>query len=167
MKEEKLILLKIIDDCYHCNLYCHKSNANIYESINIGSKYSSGFDVRSTEKHVISPQQIQIVKTGLYIYSGTFGRQANMIPDIQIRSRSGLASKGLIVANQPATIDFDYKGEIGVILYNISNEVKNIEIGDRIAQIVISECFLPSRFIPNSQNLKEREDGGFGSTGVK
>ena len=100
-----------------------------------------------------------LVKTGLFIeipvgYEG------------QVRSRSGLALKnGISVLNSPGTIDADYRGEIGVILINLSKEDFEVNPGDRIAQLVFSNVEQANWIVSDSLNTTERGDGGFGSTG--
>ena len=120
----------------------------------------SGFDLHSIESITIQPHDRALVHTGL----------AMAIPEGYegcIRPRSGLAlQKGLTVLNTPGTIDANYRGEIGVILFNASNEPVDISVGDRIAQMVFQE--LPSIGIIPVSELDETERGynGFGSTGV-
>ncbi|MDD5011796.1 MAG: dUTP diphosphatase [Phycisphaerae bacterium] len=84
----------------------------------------------------------------------------------QVRPRSGLAlKKGLTVANAPGTIDSDYRGELKVILINLSSEAVTIETGERIAQLVISPVARAEMKIVNELPVTERGEGGFGSTG--
>jgi dUTP pyrophosphatase len=87
---------------------------------------------------------------------------------VQIRPRSGLAFKnGITVINSPGTIDSDYRGEIGVLLVNLSSESFEINNGDRIAQMVLSKYEIPN-FIETSQiSVSQRGKDGFGSTGKK
>ncbi len=123
---------------------------------------SSGFDLRSLEEFNLIPGNRQLVSTGLYVE----------IPqgyEIQIRSRSGLAFKeGLIVGNQPGTVDSDYRGELKVNLVNIGRVNRYINKGDRIAQAVL--CPIVQAEFEEVSSLKDLEDstrgeGGFGSTG--
>ena len=86
--------------------------------------------------------------------------------EAQIRSRSGLALSGIIVANQPGTIDSEYRGEVGVILRNNSKQMVIIRPGDRIAQMVINELPKVEFEMVGELTDTERKDGGFGSTGV-
>ena len=88
--------------------------------------------------------------------------------EVQIRPRSGLAIKnGIAVINSPGTIDSDYRGEIGVLLVNLSNELFEINNGDRIAQMVLAK-YEPLDFIEVSEiSISERGEKGFGSTGNK
>jgi dUTP pyrophosphatase len=109
----------------------------------------------------LKPLQRALVKTGLFM----------AIPagyEAQVRPRSGLAfKKGITVLNSPGTIDADYRGEVGVILVNISEEDFVVEDGERIAQLVVAKCE-QAEFIETSElSETERGEGGFGSTGVK
>lgn len=122
---------------------------------------SAGMDLRAAIKESISlePQQRILVPTGLRIALPT-GYEA------QIRPRSGLALKqGITCLNTPGTIDSDYRGEIGVILINLSQEIQVIQPGDRIAQMVIHQ-YTTARWKENNE-LPEtaRGEGGFGHTG--
>ena len=124
---------------------------------------SSGMDVRAANEQPIKidPLQRAIVPTGLFLE----------IPagyEVQVRPRSGLAAKkGITVLNAPGTIDADYRGEVCVILVNLSSEPFVVEKGERIAQLVLSrhECIEWDEC--RSLSESERGDGGFGSTGVK
>lgn len=124
---------------------------------------SAGMDIRANviEPSTLKPLQRAIVKTGLFIEL-PIGFEA------QVRPRSGLASKkGITVLNSPGTIDADYRGEIGVILVNLSNEDFTIENGERIAQLVIAKH--ERAIFEEVEVLSEtdRGEGGFGSTGIK
>ena len=122
---------------------------------------SSGMDIRSSDDNiVINPSQIKIIPTGLFI-STPSGYE------LQIRSRSGLSSKGIIVMNSPGTIDADYRGEIKVILGNFSGEPFTISYGDRIAQMVLSKVYYIDFNPVDNLDGTERGKSGFGSTGVK
>ena len=124
---------------------------------------SAGMDVRAANEQPIKidPLQRAIVPTGLFLE----------IPAgyaVQVRPRSGLAAKkGITVLNAPGTIDADYRGEVCVILVNLSSEPFVVEKGERIAQLVLSrhECIEWDEC--RSLSESERGDGGFGSTGVK
>lgn len=88
--------------------------------------------------------------------------------EAQVRPRSGLAlKKGITVLNSPGTIDADYRGEIGVILVNLSNEEFVVEDGERIAQLVVAKCEQAEFVEVTELSETERGTGGFGSTGVK
>ena len=124
---------------------------------------SAGVDLRANidEPIVLQPLARGLVKTGLFIALPE-GYEA------QIRPRSGLAFKnGLTVLNSPGTIDADYRGEIGVILVNLSNDTFTIQDGERIAQMVVAKCEQAQFVETEILNETERGAGGFGSTGVK
>lgn len=123
---------------------------------------SAGMDLRANnpEPIVLKPLMRAIVPTGLFIELPE-GYEA------QIRPRSGLAAKkGIGLVNSPGTIDADYRGEIGVILVNLSNEDFTIENGERIAQMVIAKHEVASWQEVESLNESDRGSGGFGSTGT-
>lgn len=127
------------------------------------TKASAGMDLRANieEKIILSPLQRKIVKTGLFIELPE-GYEA------QVRPRSGLAiKKGVTVLNAPGTIDADYRGEIGVVLVNLSRENFEINNGDRIAQLVIAKHEQAEWIEVESLEKSERGEGGFGSTGSK
>jgi dUTP pyrophosphatase len=124
---------------------------------------SAGMDLRAslTESITLKPLERTIVKTGLFIEL-PIGYEA------QVRPRSGLAAKkGITVLNAPGTIDADYRGEIGVILVNLSNEVFVIENGERIAQLIIAKHERADWVEVQALSETSRGEGGFGSTGVK
>ena len=123
---------------------------------------SAGMDLRANnpEPIVLKPLMRAIVPTGLFIELPE-GHEA------QIRPRSGLAAKrGIGLVNSPGTIDADYRGEIGVIVVNLSNEDFTIENGERIAQMVIAKHEVGSWQEVESLNESDRGSGGFGSTGT-
>ena len=123
---------------------------------------SAGMDLRASleEAIIIQPFQRLVVKTGLFI-SLQKGYEA------QIRSRSGLAlKKGISVLNSPGTIDADYRGEIGVILINLSDTDFVINSGDRIAQMIIAKHEIISWKVVDKLDDSTRGEKGFGSTGV-
>ncbi|RZJ72004.1 dUTP diphosphatase [Flavobacterium sp.] len=123
---------------------------------------SAGMDVRAVLSEPISlaPLERTIVKTGLFIEL-PIGYEA------QVRPRSGLAFKnGVTVLNSPGTIDADYRGEIGVILVNLSNEEFTVNNGDRIAQLVIAKHERAEWVEVESLGETARGAGGFGSTGT-
>ena len=124
---------------------------------------SAGADLRANIERpvVLKPLERKLIGTGLYIALPE-GYEA------QVRPRSGLALKhGITVLNTPGTIDADYRGEVGVILVNLSNEEFTINPGERIAQMVIAEhaqaIFMPTDILDET----ERGEGGFGHSGVK
>ncbi|OZV70783.1 dUTP diphosphatase [Winogradskyella aurantia] len=129
-----------------------------YETIS-----SAGMDLRAslTESRILKPLERTVVGTGLFIEI-PIGYEA------QVRPRSGLAAKkGITVLNAPGTIDADYRGEIGVILVNLSKEDFEIQNGERIAQLVIAKHERVEWEETKELSETERGEGGFGSTGVK
>ena len=127
------------------------------------TKASSGMDVRANldSAVIIPPLGRALIKTGLYL-------EMDHGLECQVRPRSGFAlKKGITVLNTPGTIDADYRGEVGVILINLSNEDVEIQDGERIAQLVF--CKVEQVELTQVEVLSEsnRGAGGFGSTGVK
>ena len=123
---------------------------------------SAGMDIKAfiNKDIILTPLERAIVTTGLYL-SLPNGYEA------QVRPRSGLAiKKGISVLNSPGTIDSDYRGEIGVILINLSNEVFTVKNGDRIAQLIIAKH--TSVVWEEVEQLEDspRGSSGFGSTGI-
>ena len=124
---------------------------------------SAGMDLRANIGVAITlkPLERTIVKTGLFIEL-PIGFEA------QVRPRSGLAAKkGITVLNAPGTIDADYRGEIGVILVNLSNDDFTIENGERVAQLVIAKHERAEWVQVEELSNTSRGAGGFGSTGTK
>jgi dUTP pyrophosphatase len=139
----------------------------VNKSNNILPKYetelSAGMDLRAFIETPINLQPLErrLINTGLYA-------QLEKGYEIQVRPRSGLAlKKGITVLNSPGTIDADYRGEIGVILINLSSENFLINSGDRIAQIVISKHEKVEIKEVKIIDQTERGKKGFGSTGLK
>lgn len=142
----------------------------INESTNLDPTYesegASGFDIRASldSPIILAPLERALIPTGLY-----FGLPKNI--ELQIRPRSGLAAKnGVTVLNTPGTVDSDYRGEVKIILVNLSNETFQINHGDRIAQGVYAQSFGSGGYkMMKTDSLDEttRGSGGFGSTGVK
>ena len=123
---------------------------------------SAGMDLRAniSESLILKPLERVIIKTGLFIALPA-GLEA------QVRPRSGLAAKrGITVLNSPGTVDADYRGEIGVILVNLSNQVFLIKDGERIAQLIIAKHEQITWKEVSVLSKTERGEGGFGSTGV-
>lgn len=123
---------------------------------------SAGMDLRANidESITLKPLERAIIKTGLFM-ALPIGFEA------QVRPRSGLAAKnGISVLNAPGTIDADYRGEVGVILVNLSNDNFTINDGDRIAQMVIAKFEQASWEEVEVLSETKRGAGGFGSTGV-
>ena len=124
---------------------------------------SAGMDLRANiiESIILKPLQRAIVKTGIFI-------QLPVGFEAQVRPRSGLAfKKGITVLNSPGTIDADYRGEVGVILVNLSSEEFLIEDGERVAQMVIAKHEYAKWDEVEILDSSNRGTGGFGSTGVK
>ncbi|MBQ2413381.1 MAG: dUTP diphosphatase [Rikenellaceae bacterium] len=122
---------------------------------------SAGMDVRADidEAVVLRPLERAMIPTGLYV-------ELPAGYEMQIRPRSGLAAKhGITVLNSPGTIDADYRGEIRVILVNLSNEEFRIEGGERIAQMVVARHEQVEWELAEELSDSERGAGGFGSTG--
>jgi dUTP pyrophosphatase len=135
-----------------------KHNLPSYET-----EASAGLDLRANleESFTLQPLERTLVKTGLFLE----------IPkgfEAQVRPRSGLALKnGVTVLNSPGTIDADYRGEVGVILVNISQSPFVVENGDRIAQLVFAEVTQAEWEVAEVLTETNRGEGGFGSTGKK
>ena len=124
------------------------------------TKGSVGADAYSVEKSILQPEQVALIPLGFAV----------AIPEgyeIQVRPRSGLALKGITVLNSPGSLDWDFRGEVKVILANFSSEDFEVNVGDRIAQLVVNE-------VPNAHYVEvsdlgpatDRGTGGFGSTGI-
>ena len=124
---------------------------------------SAGMDLRANLDQAITLQSLErmLIPTGLFIE----------LPDgyeAQIRPRSGLAIKqGITCLNSPGTIDSDYRGELKVILINLSNEPQLLSHGDRIAQMIISSVDKANLILVQEINSTQRGEGGFGHTGKK
>lgn len=120
---------------------------------------SAGMDLVATIDAVLQPKRRVLIPTGIYV----------ALPvgyELQIRPRSGMALKyGITVLNTPGTIDADYRGEIGVILYNASGNIVDIKKGDRIAQAVLAQYERIEWEEVEELSETERGEGGFGSTG--
>lgn len=136
-------------------------NESPYDLPSFATVNSAGVDLRAHLENPVTlrPLERTIVGTGLKI----------ALPEgfeAQVRPRSGLAAKhGLTVLNSPGTIDADYRGEIGVILVNLSNEIFTVNPGERIAQLVIAKYEQALWEPSDSLDETERGAGGFGSTG--
>lgn len=127
------------------------------------TELSAGMDLRANidESITLNPMERRIIPTGLYMALPP-GYEA------QVRPRSGLAFKhGITVLNSPGTIDADYRGEIGVLLVNLSNEPFVITEGERIAQMVIARHEQRQFEVVDELDQTERGEGGYGHTGVK
>lgn len=134
-----------------------KHSLPAYETIG-----SAGMDVRANLEEVVElkPLERKLIPTGLFF-------EIPVGYEMQVRPRSGLAyKKGVTVLNSPGTIDADYRGEVGVLLVNLSQEVFNVASGDRIAQLVIAKHESPELISVEELSSTDRGEGGFGSTGV-
>lgn len=128
-----------------------------------GTEAAAGVDLRANLEVPITlnPLERTLVKTGLFI-------ELPVGYEAQVRPRSGLAYKnGITVLNSPGTIDADYRGEVGVILVNLSNVPFVIENGERVAQLVIAKHEQAEWVLVEELAETERGEGGFGSTGKK
>jgi dUTP pyrophosphatase len=109
---------------------------------------------------ILQPMERKLIGTGLYI-------ELPVGYEAQIRPRSGLAlKKGITVLNSPGTIDADYRGEIGIILINLSNEPFVVQDGERICQMVVAKHETVSWDVSAELNHTRRGEGGFGHTGI-
>lgn len=138
-------------------------NKSQHDLPNYETMASAGMDLRAHLSEPITLKSLErtIVKTGLFI-------ELPVGYEAQVRPRSGLAAKkGVTVLNSPGTVDADYRGEIGVILVNLSNEDFVIENGERIAQLIIAKHERAEWIAVEELSETSRGKGGFGSTGVK
>ncbi|MFI3261831.1 MAG: dUTP diphosphatase [Rikenellaceae bacterium] len=138
-------------------------NKSEYSLPKYETKNAAGLDVKANiqEPIVLKPLERALVPTGLYV-------ELPEDCEMQVRPRSGLAAKhGITVLNSPGTIDADYRGEIKVILVNLSNDEFAINPGERIAQLVVAKYVQIDWEESEILGDTERGAGGFGSTGVK
>ena len=138
-------------------------NKSKHDLPNYATNQSAGMDLRANleDPIVLKTLERTLVKTGLFI-------ELPVGYEAQVRPRSGLAyKKGITVLNSPGTIDADYRGEIGVILVNLSDKEFVIEDGERVAQMVIAKHEQANWGEVIELVETERGSGGFGSTGVK
>jgi dUTP pyrophosphatase len=154
-----LVILFVILIDMHVKI-TNKSKHSLPQYETIGA---SGMDVRAniSDPINIEPLGRALIKTGLFL-------EMEIGLECQVRPRSGLAlKKGITVLNTPGTVDADYRGEVGVILVNLSNETVTIEDGERVAQLVF--CKVEQVQLNEVAELNEstRGAGGFGSTGIK
>ena len=160
------------DECCYELLYLQQNirykmniqiiNKSKHATPNYETEGAAGMDLRANIEEAITlkPLERAIVKTGLYI-ALPIGFEA------QVRPRSGLAAKkGITVLNAPGTVDADYRGEIGVILVNLSNAEFVIKDGERIAQLIIAKHERVHWKEVEILNETDRGAGGFGSTGI-
>jgi dUTP pyrophosphatase len=138
-------------------------NSSKHELPQYATPHSAGLDLRANldQPMVLRPLERKLVPTGLFI-------ELPVGYEAQIRPRSGLAlKKGITVLNSPGTIDADYRGEIGVILINLSNEDFLIEDGERICQMVVASHEQAEWELSETLGETQRGAGGFGHTGKK
>ena len=138
-------------------------NKSHHENPSYSTPYSAGMDLRAflEEPIIMEPGDRVLIPTGLYMEIPA-GYEA------QVRPRSGLAiKKGITVLNSPGTIDADYRGEVRVILVNLSQESFEVKDGERIAQMVIARHEQAEWETVNALEESQRGAGGFGSTGIQ
>lgn len=138
-------------------------NKSHHPLLSFATKQSAGMDLRANLESpiVLKPMQRMLVHTGLFM-ALPIGYEA------QIRPRSGLALKhGITVLNSPGTIDADYRGELMVLLINLSDADFTINDGERIAQMVVTRHEQPTLELVDALDETERGTGGYGHTGVK
>jgi dUTP pyrophosphatase len=136
-------------------------NASSHQQLVKGSEHAVGYDLRANlygETLQLDPGDTLLVDTGVYV-------ELPNDMEMQIRSRSGNALRGLLVVNSPGTIDPDYRGEIKVIVKNIGSSVFYIKDGQKIAQAVFAKFESPNIITAGDLTATERGEGGFGSTG--
>jgi dUTP pyrophosphatase len=136
-------------------------NRSAFDLPKYETELSAGMDARAnlTESVTLAPLERAMIPTGLYV-------ELPAGYEMQVRPRSGLAAKhGLTVLNSPGTIDADYRGEIRVILVNLSSEPFEIKPGERIAQLVVARHERAEWELADELSATERGAGGFGSTG--
>lgn len=124
------------------------------------SEGAAGYDLSSIEEVGLAPGVPQLVRTGLAI------QLSDVNTHIQIVSRSGLSLRGIIVLNSPGIVDNDYRGEIKVILLNMTKDVVTLDAGTRIAQMLIMAAGSIDISVVANLTTTERGSGGFGSTGA-
>lgn len=138
-------------------------NTSLHPLPEYATEHAAGLDLKANlpEAIVLKPLQRQLIPTGLF-FELPVGYEA------QIRPRSGLAFKhGITVLNSPGTIDADYRGEIKVLLVNLSDTDFTINDGERIAQMVVAKHERVEWYVVNKLEASDRGAGGFGSTGKK
>lgn len=126
-----------------------------------GSDFAAGMDIYSSEDSIVPPLSTKLIKTGIAVsWSGKDAENHYL----RIAPRSGLAYKNGIFVNA-GVVDYDYRGEIGVVLYNSKNEDFKVNKGDRIAQMILERINRPNIIESNELDETVRGTGGFGSTG--
>lgn len=123
-------------------------------------QFDSGYDLFSAEEGIVEPGQTKMFKTNIAI-------EMPLIYEAQIRARSGLAKKhGVQIANSPGTVDFGYRNNVGILLYNSSEENFRVKIGDRIAQLVPKPAPQPGIKLVKELSDTDRGLTGFGDSGI-
>lgn len=138
-------------------------NKSSFENPTYATEHSSGVDLRAfiDDTLTLKPLERKLIPTGLFI-------ELPVGIEAQIRPRSGMAlKKGITILNAPGTIDSDYRGEIGVIVVNLSNNIVTIEPGERICQMVFTRYEKVTFHNVNQISETQRGESGFGSTGEK
>jgi dUTP pyrophosphatase len=138
-------------------------NKSTYDNPSYATEHSSGVDLKAfiSEPITLKPLERKLIPTGIYL-------ELPVGIEAQIRPRSGIAlKKGISILNTPGTIDSDYRGEIGIIVVNLSNDNVTIEPGERICQMVFAKYEKVILKNVNEVNQTNRGSGGFGSTGIK
>ncbi len=130
-------------------------HALTFESVGRGAKV---LELKEDLQYLFK-DEVALIGTGL-----TFDFEENM--ELQIRSRSGLSLKGIIVANSPGTVDSNFKGEVKIIIKNTSNDMIKINYKDRLAQGVFCPIYTPEIIEVNEVSESERGSNGFGSSGI-
>jgi len=136
-----------------------------------GSQYAAGWDLSAAHSGIIGPGQRMVVKTGLRMaieVEDGDGIPEGILPVAKVCSRSGLAAKqGVFVLNSPGIIDYDYRGELMVILHNAGEKAFAFTQGDRVAQLLFEYVAIPDSIEVEEVPVDtERGEGGLGSTGV-
>ncbi len=145
------------------NIRVHIINTSSNELPAYATQGSAGMDIRANLQSPVTlqPLERELIPTGLFIEL-PYGYEA------QVRPRSGLAIKqGITCLNSPGTVDADYRGELKVILINLSNTAQTIQHGDRIAQMIIAKAVRAELVPVQELNETSRGEGGFGHTGIK
>lgn len=138
-------------------------NKSNFDNPSYATEHSSGVDLKAfiAEPITLKPLERKLIPTGIYL-------ELPVGLEAQIRPRSGMAlKKGISILNTPGTIDSDYRGEIGIIVVNLSNDDVTIEPGERICQMVFAKYEKVIFENVNEVTQTNRGSGGFGSTGVK
>lgn len=133
------------------------TNAQVPKYIHDGD---AGMDIYlPTTQAPLTPGEIRIIKTG-------FSVEIPKGYELQVRSRSGLSSKGIFVINAPGTVDSNFRDEVGVILFNVSQAIQPLNEGDRIAQLVLAEVPTCEWEVVDELDMSEDRGGGFGHSGA-